>query len=365
MFNENDLRELLDCHADGEVLSVYLNTDPTFGNADAYKLRLRNMLKEVDLPDDVEMIERYMNTEYDWSGRGIAIFSCATNDFFRAYPLAIAVHDMVQVGDIPSVKPLANLLETYGGYGVALVDKQGARLFSFHLGELKEQEGVLGESVKRTKTGGASSMGGRRGGTGHAKSMGETIDRNMKEAADFAERFFVENNVRRVLIGGTDDNIALFRSQLPKAWQSLVVGTFPSSMAASHADVFEKALEIGQEADKKRVAQLLDALVTGAAKEQGAVIGVEETLAAIGSGRVRTLVVVEDFHIPGYACRDCGIITTLPAEKCKGCGEEAEEIQDIVEAAVSAAMQSGGEVEVIHDMPSLDGEHKIGAILRY
>ena len=45
-----------------------------------------------------------------------------------------------------------------------MVDKQGARLFYFHLGELREQEGVLGESVKRTKRGGGSQAAGRRGG---------------------------------------------------------------------------------------------------------------------------------------------------------------------------------------------------------
>ncbi len=365
MFNENDLRELLDCSAPEAVLSVYLNTDPSLGNADAYKLRLRNMLKEVTLSEDVEVVERYINTEYDWSGRGIAIFSSVKNDFFRAYALAIPVHDMVQVGDMPIIKPLANLLENYGGYGVVLIDKQGARLFSFNLGELREQEGVLGEVVKRMKRGGASSMGGRRGGTGQAKAMDETIDRNMRDAAEFTVTFFEENNVRRVLIGGTDDNIAQFRSQLPKAWQSLVVGTFAASMTASHTDVFTKAFEVGREADKKRVRYLTEILITGAAKGQGAVIGLEDTLEAVSGGRVKTLVLVENFHSPGYACKDCGILTITPHEHCTGCGEAVDSVSDVVEAAVAATLRSSGEVEILHDVANLDGMNKIGAILRY
>lgn len=365
MFNENDLRELLDCNVPDSVLSVYLNTDPSMGNADSYRLRLRNMLKEVDLEEDIEAVERYMNTEYDWSGRGIAIFSCAKNDFFRAYPLAIPVHDMVQAGDFPSIKPLANLLENYGGYGVVLVDKQGARLFSFHLGELQEQEGVLGDSVKRMKRGGASSMGGRRGGGGKARAMDETIERNMRDAAEFAVDFFEENDVRRVLIGGTDDNVALFRGLLPKAWQSLVVGTFAISMSASHAEVHAKALEIGQQADRKREMHILETLITNAAKGQGAVIGLEESLTAIAGGRVKTLVLVEDFHQPGFFCRDCGILTTTPSETCNGCGEVVDSVTDVVEAAIAATLRSGGEVEVIHHAEALAGEKKIGAILRY
>ena len=113
---------------------------------------------------------------------------------------------LVHVGERPLVKPLKDLLDSYGGYGVVLVDKQGARLFHFNMGVLTEQEGVLGEVVKHVKRGGASSVHGRQGGVaGRTDHMEETIERNMKEACEFAVRFFEENHVRRVLIGGTDD----------------------------------------------------------------------------------------------------------------------------------------------------------------
>ncbi|MCJ7622420.1 MAG: hypothetical protein MUO76_02875 [Anaerolineaceae bacterium] len=365
MFNENDLRELLDFTAPNSVLSLYLNTDPTEGSAESYKLRLRNLLKEITLVEDVEVVERYFNVEYDWTGRGIVVFSCAKHDFFRTYPLAIAVHDSIQVGDQPAVKPLANLLDNYGGYGVILIDKQGARLFSFHLGELSEQDGVMGEPVKRMKTGGASSMGGRRGGTGQAEAMDETVERNMKDAADAAARFFQDNHVRRILISGTDDNVAMFRGMLPKSWQSLIVGTFAMSMTASHADVQIKAIQIGREADIQHQKKLINALVTGAAKEQGAVIGLEETLAAINNGRVQTLVMVENLHEPGYYCEDCQFLTTNPAETCSACSGEVEEILDVVELAVARTMRHGGDVEVLYTVSDLDEKGGIGAILRY
>jgi len=253
MFSDNDLRELLEFKSSEPVLSLYLNTDLTEENADAYRLRLRNMLKAINLPEDVSAVEQYVNHQFDWSGRALAAFSCASQGFFRAYPLAVPVQNTIRVSDRPSVKPLADLLDTYGGYGVALVDKQGARLFFFHLGELHEQEGVLGELVKHTKRGGASSFPGRQGGVaGRTNRMEEKIERNLKDAAEFATHFFEENHVRRVLIGGTDENVASFRSLLPKAWQSLVMGTFAMSMTASHADVLSKALQIGKEAEHQR-----------------------------------------------------------------------------------------------------------------
>ena len=56
--------------------------------------------------------------------------------------------------------------------------------------------------------------------------MDEVVDRNMKDSVDFAVHFFEENRVRRVMIGGTDENVSLFRSLLPKSWQSLVMNSF-------------------------------------------------------------------------------------------------------------------------------------------
>jgi peptide chain release factor subunit 1 len=143
MLSESDLRELIEVSTDQPMLSVYLNTVPTEGNADAYKLRLRNMFKEVPLRQDVAVVERYLDHEYERSGRSIAIFSCAGKGFFRAYSLAVPIPSQVYVNNRPAVKPLADVMDAFGGFGVVLVDKQGARLFFFHLGELREQEGVV------------------------------------------------------------------------------------------------------------------------------------------------------------------------------------------------------------------------------
>lgn len=99
MFTEANLRELLQMNVSQPVLSVYLNTEPTLGNADTHRLRLRNMLKEIKLPEDINAVERYFKHEYDWSGRGIAVFSCAAAGYFQTIPLAMPVPDMASVGE--------------------------------------------------------------------------------------------------------------------------------------------------------------------------------------------------------------------------------------------------------------------------
>jgi peptide subunit release factor 1 (eRF1) len=366
MLTENDLRELLDYHTSARVLSVYLNIEPVEGSVDTHKLRLRSMLKDLELPDDELRVDRFIEHEFDWTGRSVAIFSCAAEDFFRSFSLAVPVRSRVRVNDHPHVKPLADLLDAYGGYGVAVVDKQGARLFSFHLGELREQEGVLGESVRHAKRGGGSQAAGRRGGSaGQTNYVEEVAERNLKDAAEFASRFFSENNVRRILLAGTDDNLAIFRAHLPKALQSLVVGTFPMSMTASHSEVMERTMQIGKEAERKREAKLVKTAVTGAAKGRGGVVKLEETLSAIHEGRVMTLLITDGYRAPGQRCKGCDFVTSRRIKTCPFCGNKFETIPDAVELAVRRVMQSGGDVEVLHDEHALHDHGDIGALLRY
>jgi peptide subunit release factor 1 (eRF1) len=366
MLSDHDLHELLSYKAGSPVLSLYLNTEPENGNADYHRLELRSLLREVHIPEDEAVIMRYFDHEHDWTGRSVAVFSCAAEGYFRAYPLAVPVRSRVRINDRPHVKPLADLLDSYGGYGVVLVDKQGARVFNFHLGELREQEGVLGESVRHTKRGGGSSAPGRRGGTaGQTDYVDEVTERNMKDVVSFATHFFSENNIRRILIGGTDQNVALFKSLLPKAWQSLVVGHFPMSMSASNTEVYERSMQIGKEAELQREARLVDTVVTETAKGRMGVLGLDDTLEMVREGRVQVLVLREGYRAPGYVCQGCGYLVTQVMEGCPFCGGAFKEIPDAVETAVRQVMQQGADVEVLQSEQEFVVGQSIGALLRY
>jgi peptide chain release factor subunit 1 len=366
VFTETDLRDLLSFISPAPVLSVYLNSDPAAGNAETFKLQLRSMLKNIDLPQDVEEVERFFNHEYDWSGRGVAVFSSAPQQFFRAFSFALPLFNWVYVADRPSVKPLADLVEEYGGMGVALVDKQSARVFHVHLGQIQEQEGIQGEAVKHTKHGGASSIAGQRGGiAGKTQSESEVVDKNIKDAVEIAVRFFEEHRVRRILIGGQEASISAFRKQLPKSWQSLVMGTFASSMTSSPNEILSQTLEASKTAREERERKLVEEVVGKASNQVGAVVGLESTLDAINNHRVRHLVLNAEFHKPAYLCSECGMITLKPEKDCESCNKTTQRIPDAADFAVSAVLRNGGEVTVVPGNQVLTEAGSIGALLRY
>jgi peptide subunit release factor 1 (eRF1) len=266
----------------------------------------------------------------------------------------------------PYVKPIADILDNYGHYGIAIVDKRGSRLFHFHLGELKEYEGTIGETVRHTKSGGGSQAPGRRGGiSGQTRYADEVAERNLKETASYAAKFFKEHQVRRILVGGTEATVSFFLSQLPTASQSLIMGTFPMEMSAGVSQILEKVVDVAHRAEQEKERQLIEAVVTAAAKGKEGVVGLDSTLAAVHAGRVQTLLVSEGFSSPGYRCKGCGYLTSYAPEHCPFCSNEFGKIQDAVELAIHRVLADGGDVEIVHENLKLENAGNIGGLLRY
>jgi peptide chain release factor subunit 1 len=371
MISEKELQELVDFHTkESSVLSLYLNVDPTQHTKDEYKLTLKSMLKGVakEAPaKDLAEVEKYFDFQYDWQGKGVAIFSCLEEDFWRAYPLAVPIENHVFVADSPYIKPLTDVLNEYERYGVVLVDREGARLLLFHQGELEETDGTLGEEVKRTKHGGGSAAGRRGGLTARTSRHEEEItQRNLKEAAELTARFCEGGRCSRIILGGTDETLTQFQGLLPKELQEQVVGGIPLDMAASETEVRDRSLEVIQEVDRRRKEELVEQLITAATSKGGhGALGLDDTLAVVQEGRAHILVVAEGYVATGYGCQNCGYIAAHELKECPFCGGKMAPIEDTVNTIVRKAIESGVEVEVIKGCAALEKAGSIGAILRY
>jgi peptide subunit release factor 1 (eRF1) len=369
MLSRTDLRELAEYRSEGAVLTLYLNTDPTQRTTDEYKLALRQLLKEVESqadPQDIEAIERFIDLEHDWKGRGIAVFSCANDDYWRQYTLAVPVDSRAIVSDKPYITPLAGLWNTYGRFAVAMVDRQGARMLLFQMGELVHEEGIVGEEVRRLKKGRGSATPGRRGGAvgPSARRDEEVASRNLKEAAELTVAFCEAHRPRNLLLAGTDATLAQFKSHLPRAWADRVISTFSADMNEGANEVGERAFNILEQVETERQAALADAVITAAAKGSNGVVRLGDTLGAIHEGRVQTLVVAHGYRAPGYRCTGCSYITDQVLEECPFCGSEVAEISNAVEVAVSDVLELGARVEIVHGHEGFD-QVGIGGLLRY
>ena len=369
MFKQDDLRELAAYQAETPILSVYLNVDPTEHTTDEYKLALRQMLKQTEglaAPQDMTAVERFFDHEYDWSGRGVIIFSCTKEDFWHTYTLAVPVASGVTVARKPYIWPLAALVDAYGSYAVVLANRQGIRLLLFEMGELQISDEHIGEEVRKLKKGRGSSGGpGRRGGAPISSRREEEVaQRNIRRAVKETERFFLKHKPQRIITAGAEPTVAQFREALPKSLQQKVIGSFSADMNASELEIRERSLGILQQVEKEREAALMKAVFTAAAKGRGGVIRLADTLGAAHEGRIQTLVIARDYHQPGYQCRNCAYITDQSLEVCPFCDGEFAEIPDAAEALVTKVLEDGGKVEVVDDRAKIE-EFGVGALLRY
>ncbi len=367
MFDEQLLQELASVEGTGPILSVYLNVDPLQHTPEEYRLILRDLLKQVENEADaadIDAIKRYVDLEYDWTGRGLAFFSGQSDDIWYAISLAAPVRSGATVARKPYISPLVELDGLYGRFAVALTDQQSARFFLFQMGELVDEQTFQGEEVRGArKDMGSSRVGMRGGGRGSKRKAEELVQRNLRGAADALAAFCRRHKPRRLLLAGAERNVANFKDALPASLGDMVVGTFTADMESGESEIGQQAVEVLQVLGEERKATMVETVITAAAKGGNGVIRLGETLSAANQGRVQVLVVERDYHKPGKKCSGCGYLTTQSLETCPFCGAEFTEIPDAAEAVVTQVVEKGGSVQVVDN--GAMGEAKIGALLRY
>lgn len=366
MISQEQFQDLLSFEpTENKVLTLYLSTDGGEEPIEAIKLKAKNLLRDTcGFEEDVQAIETYLNHSFDWKSPGLVLFSSRGGEFFQAFPTAVSFRNRLRITPKPYLKPLGHLLEYYSHYGVMLVDRVGARFFAYHLGELQESNGFMGEEIHKLKQGRGSAAIGRRGGTGGASREEENARRNLRDAASAAVDFFANKPIRRLFLGGTAETAAQFRELLPKQMQSCLAGTFAMDMNAGEHEVRRETLRLLQMANTEREKKLVKTLLGAEARGGTAVLGLDDTLEAVSNRRVQTLVISDGFRMPGFVDHSSGFVVANLA-KSPFSDKELTAVDDVIDSAFTLSLNQGAHVEVVRDDPDLDNAGKIGALLRF
>lgn len=362
MLTDVDVREVIEFESpDHAVLSIYLNVDPHRRTPEKYKLALRSLLDKAEnaAAEDVQRIQNYIEMGYNWQGRGVVMFSCAAQDFWWAKSFPLPVEDSVLVSYRPYVRQLAMLLDTYERYGVIQVDQAGARLYVFHMGNLEAAEGYLGEEVRTQQKGGGWAA------ARYQRHEAEMARQNLQDAAELAETFYRRTNTRRLILAGTEKNVARFSELLSHRLRNIVVGSIAADANATPSEVSEKALDVARKATDIEAKAMTNSVITTALKEGPAVLGLTETLTAVQNGRAKHVVVLADFVQPAYRFIDSGHILLDLTEQSDLQSGRVQPLPDAVDSVLRRAMVQGIGVTLLDDHDELHANGKIGALTRY
>lgn len=359
MFDKNELQTLVD-YRGNRVLSVYLDTDLAHRTKEAVKLLFRDTTKalEAEAPDEVARAKRYLDYEFDWHSRGLAIF-CGGDDLWQTIPLPAPVSVQAFLTDRPYVRVLTDILDRYGEYGVALLDRETVRLFSVAGARIQSETELIGEELKRHKQGGWAAARYQR----HADNLAL---HNLKQAVEVTQTFVETTHCERLLLAGSGEVLAQFKELMPKALRDRTIGEFSADMEAPAHEVLEKSSRVVAQADWDEEQILVAEAITAAAKGGAGVTGLADTLYALYQGRVHDLLVEESYRASGFVCRHCGHIAAEAPQTCPLCGyDDIVETPDAVNRAIHKALETGAHINIVRENEKLIAAGGIAAKLRY
>lgn len=365
MLSERDLQELAEYGGRAPVVSFYVDTDLAHHPKDAAKLMFKQRAKALqgggaspDVAAGVSAIERYLDFEYDWQSRGVAVFTSG-DGLWKTVSLPVAVTTQGYVGDRPYVRVLTDLLDRFAEYAVALVDRESVRLFSVAWGRIQSQSEALGEELKRHKQGGWAAARYQR----HEDNLAL---HNLKQAVDLIDAFCRRQRCQRLMLAGNATVLAQVKELMPSALRDKVIGEFPADMEASPNEVLQRSLEVATEAQRTEEAQLVAEAITTASKGGPGATGIDDTLFALRERRVRALLVAEDLQASGYQCTHCGYLTSTEVARCPFCsGEAIAAVPDVVNRAIQQALRAGVDINIVRQNAALQQVGGMAALLRY
>lgn len=362
MLTEIEIRQAIEFESkESSVLSVYLNVDSHRRTPEKYRLALRALLDAAEgaAVEDKRKVQQYVELGYNWQGRGLILFSCAAKNFWWAQSVTMPVQDQVFVSFRPYVHQLAGLLETYQRLGVVHVDQVGARLYLFDMGNLIAVEGHLGEAVHVHRSGGWAAPR-------YQRREAEIARQNLSAAAELAEEFYRENQTRRLILAGTEKNVARFRGLLSNRLRQMVIGEFPADANASPSELEDEASRIALDAGEAADRTLADEVITLAHKGGNGVLGLADTLNAVQTGRAQQVILLNHFSQPAYRFVHSRYVVLDPEEAASsGSGEQIEKLPDAVDSVLRHAMLQGIGVAILDEHPALAQAGSIGALTRY
>jgi hypothetical protein len=156
MITQADLDELLNRNPvpDSPVLSVYLDIDQ--GKAANLRRRfeasLKDRLREIGAGLDKDRAQTFsadaervlrLVAGLEPKGKGLVVFCDDSENFSWERRLQVPIRSSAHWTDRPYLLRLIRLMDEYERYGVVLVDKAHARLFTVFMGEIEEQQEAL------------------------------------------------------------------------------------------------------------------------------------------------------------------------------------------------------------------------------
>lgn len=368
---ERNLRELAARESTGPFLSLYLDTRRgDVAQKDRIRVLLKNEKQKIReslegngqdeaLEKGIRQIESWIENDLQPATRGVAIFSCPSDQVFIPLELPVAVEPELSIGSRPHLRQLEAIRRRNPDVALAIVDGKFARLFQVQFGRVGGEIDLTNPDLPRRHDQGGWSQANMQ------RHVQDHIDRHHKEVAESLTRLVELGEFQHVIISGQERNLANFRSFLPARVEEKIIGALSFDIRSSEEELSEACRRVTEQFQNRDLQRRLVALSEAALSGGKGALGVAPVLDAANQRRLMSLFLSETFSHRGWRCKSCGTLGESIPVGCPACGEGVETVE-LADELISAAELEDATVDMVpagHTV--LEDSQGVGALLRY
>lgn len=373
-FTPSHLEELLNASA-SPCISLYQPTHRHLPDNQQDPIRYRNMLRDMDtmLGQDFSaetkknLMQRFKDLADDrgfWNHRTDGLAILASTEIFHVFELQRPVQELLVVADSFHIKPLLRILQSADRFQILCLNRQEIALFEGNRDvmdpvELKNVPATITEALGDELTephqtvasyGSGAGKGGKEMRHGHGSKKDE-LDIDMERFFRAIDRAILENHSRPsglpLMLAALPEYHGHFR-RISHNPQLLAAGLESNPFALNADALREQAWQKMEPYYLQRLRGLIDAFQ--AARSRG--LGSDDpaqVAAAVGAGRVQTLLLEADRTLPGrFDLTGNTLVLAGPADA---------PTDDILDDLAEAVLRTRGEVVIVpgERMPTSTG----------
>jgi len=299
------------------------------------------------LTADMEQLTTYLDEELDPASTGVVVIACHHQGVFEPVPLDVPVDSGFTIGPIPSLRQLARAVDDFPPYAILAADQRDAFLWLME-GQTWDR-GVQLEATgypRKQQQGGWSQQR-------YQNRADERVEAFARTIAEETRRAFEEVNApvpyEYLIIAANEQMFTILNAELHETIKERVLGQITLPIDANITEVTAAAQPLVDEAERQQELEAVRAVRDGVGAGGKGVAGAVDTITALETGQVMTLVMNDDFSQPGWADYTLPLygVGSPPGEHPAG-GDVANLVSTTVEdEVVRLALQIGAEVQLV------------------
>jgi hypothetical protein len=374
MITTKDIQRLIQRNGDGRaILSLFLDMSVTSENKRTHQIFLskekaaftelqsdRDRHHREPLGEIFAKVEQWIDTAFEPTNKGVAIFAEVGGDWFEAFQFPTAVPNRLELLDYPVIGPLSQIVRRFPQYGIIVVDREHLRLLSLHMGVVGEDYSVEPDAIP-------TAHDVQAGGYSHKdfqKRKAEETRHFYKEFVEEIGRFHDRVKPDHYVLLGTTENTKQFREFLPKSIDARIVEVAHAPPAPGPAEIVRRLQPIIDEHARREEAISLDLLQSRVSQAHFATAGMHDTLVQLQEGKVDRLVVSRDLQKEGVQCTQCAFYLVRRDGPCPYCGGSLREGVDLVESMIRMAANQAVAVDFVA-ADTMQGMNGVAALLKF